>query len=113
MQRRALLAEVSSGMKSVTDVCDAHPDLVRAGENIGEVVERDCPICDADELRQVTYAFYGRGETKTRGRALRPGTLRGLVEKYGRLELYVVEVCPSCEWHHLVEAYPVQHQRAV
>lgn len=106
MARRALLRDVAAGLRSRPDVCDAHPDLVRAGRNIGEVVEDDCPICDRPELRYVTYVFTGRGGKKGEGgRAVRREALRAHAERYGDVNVYTVEVCGDCHWHHLVESF--------
>lgn len=112
MARRALLRDVRAGLRSPREVCDAHPDLVRAGRSIGEVRDADCPICDADRLRQVLYGFYGKGPTRRSGRALTRAALEAVVERYGEVAVYVVEVCPSCRWHHLLESYWLQRTRA-
>lgn len=106
MARRALLRDVESGLRSRPDVCDAHPDLIRAGRNIGSTVEDDCPICDEPSLRHVTYVFGGRGGRKSDGgRAVRRETLRAYVERHGDCNVYTVEVCPGCHWHHLIESF--------
>ncbi|MEX0835117.1 MAG: DUF5318 family protein, partial [Nitriliruptor sp.] len=57
MQRRAVLAEVRSGVRSVGDACDAHPDLVRAATHVGAPAREPCPLCGEDDLRLVTYVF--------------------------------------------------------
>ncbi len=105
MARRAVLADVREGTRPVDEVCDAHPDLVRAGQNIGEDLDDDCPICDEGRLRGVTYGFYGRGRERTSGRVIQRDSLMRLVQRYGRVNVYTVEVCPSCHWNHLLEAY--------
>lgn len=105
MQRRAVLRDVFAGLRSPREVCDAHPDLVRAGRFIGERFGDDCPICAGEELRRVTYAFYGRGASRYSGRATARDKLGDLVRKHGDVNVYVVEVCPACAWHHLLESY--------
>lgn len=106
MARRALLRDVASGLRSVPDVCDAHPDLVRAGRNIGSPVDDDCPICEQSQLRHVTYVFTGRGGRKGEcGRAVRREALRAHAERHGDLNVYTVEVCAGCHWHHLLESF--------
>ena len=106
MARRALLREVRTGLRSAGDVCDAHPDLLRAGRNIGEVTDDRCPICDAEELRLVTYAFgYGKGTAREHGRVVARHNLGSLAKHYGDISAYVVEVCTACAWHHLRESF--------
>src|ERR1700730_7272409 len=45
LARRATLAAVLSGRTTVTDVCDAHPYLLRAAKFHGEPTDVTCPIC--------------------------------------------------------------------
>lgn len=104
MARRALLRDVEVGLRSRRDVCDAHPDLVRAGRNLGERTGEDCPFCDDAELRLVTYVF-GRQIGRQSGRVVARTTLGLLSERYGDLNVYMVEVCPDCGWHHLRESF--------
>ena len=106
MARRALIREVTNGLKSPGDVCDAHPDLIRAGRNIGEHADDPCPICSAEELRLVTYVFgYGKGTAKEHGRAMARHALGALSNYEGDIAAYVVEVCTACSWHHLRESF--------
>ncbi len=105
MQRRSLIAEVREGNRSPADVCDAHPNLVRAGEHLGDVVGEDCPICgDEQSLRHVTYVFHRRGKSARGGRAIASDLVAAELARHGMLKRYIVEVCPSCHWNHLVEA---------
>lgn len=112
MQRRALLRDVSVGLRSAREVCDAHPDLVRAGRFVGEPFGADCPICTDEELRRVTYAFYGRGATRYSGRATASDKLGDLARRHGDVSVYVVEVCTGCAWHHLLESFWVGKKAA-
>ncbi len=105
MARRATLRDVRAGLRSPQDVCDAHPDLVRAGRNIGTDVDEQCPICEDGELRHVTYIFTARGPRTQSGRAIPRDSLPRQLERYGDLSVYTVEVCPSCAWHHLIESF--------
>ena len=105
MQRRAVLRDVFSGLREPHDVRDAHPDLVRAGTHIGAGVRDDCPLCEADELRHVTYVFRDRDRSTQGGRAVPRESLAAQVDRYGDLAVYTVEVCLACCWHHLVESY--------
>ena len=105
MARRALLRDVACGLRGRQDVCDAHPELVRAGRNIGRPVDDDCPMCEEQSLRHVTYVFGGRGRRRHGGRAVRREDLRAQAERHGDLNVYTVEVCPGCHWHHLIESF--------
>ncbi|GGI03215.1 DUF5318 family protein [Egicoccus halophilus] len=105
MQRRATLGAVAAGRRSREDVCDAHPDLLRAGTHIGTPVAESCPVCDADELRHVHYVFDGRTPKSQGGRAVPRENLTRQQERYGDLDVYTVEVCVLCHWHHLVESF--------
>jgi hypothetical protein len=106
MARRAVLRDVTSGLRSLQDVCDAHPDLVRAGRNIGTPIDEDCPVCDVDEVRHVTYVFTGKATKKGEGgRAIPRDTLAAQVKRLGDLNVFTVEVCPNCHWHHLIESF--------
>jgi hypothetical protein len=105
MQRRAQLREVATGVRSRVDVCDAHPDLVRAGIHIGTRLAEACPLCSEDGLSHVTYVFEGKGARSPGGRAVPRESLARQVERHGDLTVYTVEVCTVCHWHHLVESY--------
>ena len=108
MQRRALLRKVAAGRRSKEDVYDAHPDLVRAGVNIGTAAVDPCPVCASDQLVHVSYVFEGKGGRSQGGRAVPRESLARQAERHGDLTVYTVEVCPSCSWHHLVEAFVLQ-----
>jgi hypothetical protein len=41
-------------------VCDAHPELLRAARGIGRETTTECPICEDDLLVHVTYVFGPR-----------------------------------------------------
>lgn len=105
MQRRAALREVREGLRSPADACDAHPDLVRAGIHIGSPSTDPCPLCDRDDLRDVTYVFDRKDPRNRGGRAVPRDSLARQHERYGDLTVYTVEVCTACHWHHLVESF--------
>lgn len=104
MARRALLRDVEVGVRSPREVCDAHPDLVRAGRNVGEPTDDTCPICEAPELRLVTYVF-GEEVGRHSGRVVQRTSLEPLSKRYGDLNVFTVEVCTACAWHHLRESF--------
>ena len=45
LAKRALINQVRTGLASWTDICDAHPELMRAAQHVGEPTRRDCPVC--------------------------------------------------------------------
>src|ERR1044071_7236191 len=104
LARRATLASVRSGRTTVTDVCDAHPYLLRAAKFHGEPTEDRCPICRKAKLTHVTYV-YGDELGQYEGRVKQAQELAEMAAEYGEFRVYVVEVCQSCGWNHLATSY--------
>lgn len=105
MMRRAFIERVRAGDVSLRDACDAERDLVRAGRHYGTVRRTPCPICAQGSLRNVTYLFGPR--LPRSGRCITSGDeLRAFDRKAEHYTSYVVEVCLSCEWHHLLASAP-------
>ncbi|MHB8510805.1 MAG: DUF5318 family protein [Actinomycetota bacterium] len=104
MAKRAVLRALEVGMLSRMDVCDAHPDLLRAARHIGEEASESCPVCDSDEMRLVLYA-YGNALRTGSGYARRSTDLPELKTRPGEIACYIVEVCPDCNWNHLVRSF--------
>src|SRR5437868_7511650 len=104
LARRATLASVRSGRTTVTDVCDAHPYLLRAAKFHGEPTGDPCPICRKAKLTHVTYV-YGDELGHFEGRVKRGPELTEMAAEYGEFRVYVVEVCQSCAWNHLASSY--------
>lgn len=111
MARNFVVSEFRKRRLSRLDVCDGHPDLVRAAASVGTPVSEECPICEAAELRLVSYAF---------GPRLGPSgvlvTNKKELDKVARtaretVVCYVVEVCPACSWNHLNRSYAVTPRR--
>lgn len=106
LARRALIDEYRRGRLARHQVCDAHPELVRAARTIGRQTNSVCPICGDAKLVLVTYAFgprlpaHGRCITATR-------ELHDLNRRAEQYQAYVVEVCPECSWHHLLRMLPL------
>jgi Family of unknown function (DUF5318) len=104
LARRATLASVLSGRTTVTDVCDAHPYLLRAAKFHGEATDITCPICRKTKLTHVTYV-YGDELGRYEGRVKRGPELDEMAAEYAEFQVYVVEVCQSCAWNHLASSY--------
>jgi hypothetical protein len=103
--RDAVVRDVRRGKVPADDVCDAHPELLRAARNVGRPLRDECPICGEERTVQVTYVF-GSG-LPPGGRC--PGTSTELDRLRRRADPVVcfdVEVCPDCAWHHLLRKYP-------
>jgi hypothetical protein len=101
LARRAVLRDLKAGRVSRNDVCDAHPELIRAARNVGDRVGKGCPVCRSKDLFYVSYV-YGDRLRAANGRALsQPGELDALAQKHDEFDCYVVEVCTKCRWNHL------------
>lgn len=117
LAKRALVHQVVSGLVSVRDVCDAHPELLRAARHVGMAAGRHCPICeladdraavprdDADALRLVTYVFGDDLKRKSGHVVWNRHELAGLAAEHHSFTAYVVEACLVCGWNHLVESF--------
>lgn len=106
LARRHLINEFRRGRLRQDQVCDAHPELVRAARNVGAVASISCPICALPDLRLVTYVFGPRLPAHGRCVSTRD-EMAALDARPDELTAYVVEACTSCRWHHLLRAFPV------
>ena len=106
LARQHLINEVKRKRISQEQVCDAHPELIRAAKNVGTPTTSPCPICEQDDLRLVTYVFGPR--LPSHGRCVSTAKeLRALDRRRDELAAYVVEACINCHWHHLRRVLPV------
>ena len=55
--KRALLREFRTGLVGRLDVCDAHPELLRAAKYVGHKTDKDCPVCGKESLRLLAYVY--------------------------------------------------------
>lgn len=104
LQRRALLADVHAGRVGTASVCDASPYLLRAARFHGEQTDQTCPVCRKENLTLVSWIF-GDSLKHASGSARKPAELDELAERYDDFSVYVVEVCRTCSWNHLVLSY--------
>ncbi|CAN5722089.1 DUF5318 domain-containing protein [soil metagenome] len=106
LERRALINEYRRGRLRQDQVCDAHPELIRAATNVGTETTNPCPICEEQQLRLVTYVFGPRlpahGKCVTTAREM-----AALNRRCDELAAYIVEACIECSWHHLLRVLPV------
>lgn len=111
MAKKALLHDVRRGRVSLFDVCDAHPELLRAARHIGQETSDECPICEKAQLRVVLYT-YGKGLKRRNGSVSRAQDLRELRSQIDEFTCYVVEVCTQCNWNHLVRSFVTGRRHA-
>jgi len=101
LARRAVLRDLRAGRLDRDDVCDAHPELLRAGRHIGSPAPTACPVCGHRNLRLVSYV-YGDALARANGRCITsPTELERLDATHEEFTRYVVEVCLDCHWNHL------------
>jgi hypothetical protein len=108
--RNRVVNDVRRGRVDKVDVCDAHPELLRAARHVGRPTGEDCPICEESGMVEVTFVFGAK--LPPGGRC--PGTaaeLNRLCRREEPVLCYAVEVCPSCAWHHLLRKYPAGGRR--
>ncbi|WP_461153220.1 DUF5318 domain-containing protein [Saccharopolyspora tripterygii] len=104
LQRRALLAQLHAGRVGVMEVCDADPYLLQAAKFHGEPSDTTCPVCRKEELTQVSWVF-GDALKHASGSARKPEELDRMANLFEEFNVYVVEVCRTCNWNHLVLSY--------
>src|SRR5438094_623319 len=101
MAKKAILRDVRRGRVSMIDVCDAHPELLRAARHVGQQTSDVCPICEREQLKLVVYT-YGKELKRGNGRVRRAQDLRDLRREVGEFVCYIVEARTSGSWNHLV-----------
>jgi hypothetical protein len=104
LQRRAAVQALLRGAMSTSDVCDAHPYLLRAARFHGEPIPRACPICRRQALALLRYV-YSDELGQYSGRLRTASEVVTMSREHGHLAVYVVEVC--CAWNHLLASYVV------
>jgi hypothetical protein len=104
LAKRAILRDAQVGLQSYNDLCDAHPELVRAAKHVGEPTRNDCPVCHKDKLVLLAYV-YGDTLKQENGRVWSIETGLRMAAAYPGARCYVVEVCRECHWNHLREAF--------
>ena len=102
LARRAVLRDFRRGALTRLDVCDAHPELLRAAQCIGTDLDDECPVCGATNLRLVSYV-YGDKLKQANGRAIsdQRRAARSWARSCDEFACYDVEVCVECRWNHL------------
>jgi hypothetical protein len=111
LARNAIVSEFRKGRLSRLDICDAHPELVRAARGVGEVTSEPCPICEEANVVLVSYAFGPGLPASGRCITTKSELSRATRGASGDVACYVVEVCPQCSWNHLAHSFVVNHRR--
>ncbi|MFI6297848.1 DUF5318 family protein [Nonomuraea sp. NPDC050790] len=104
LAKRAVVRSVRSGRTVPSEVCDAQPYLLRAARHLGEATERTCPVCERENVTNVTYV-YGDSLGRHAGQAKATSELVDMAHDYDEFRVYVVEVCQGCSWNHLTVSY--------
>ena len=106
LARRARIKEYRKGTISRSDVCDAHPELLRVGMHHGKPRETKCPVCTERSLCNISYVFGTR--LPAQGRVITSvGDMERIKKRKGTFTCYIVEICTTCRWNHLLRAVPV------
>lgn len=104
LARQSVLSEFRKGRIARHELCDAHPELVRAARECGDATTVTCPVCEDAKVVLVSYVFgprlpaFGRCITSRR-------ELQAIAKRSGDFSCYVVEVCPDCSWNHLARTF--------
>ncbi|MEV0145277.1 MULTISPECIES: DUF5318 family protein [unclassified Nonomuraea] len=104
LAERAVVRGPRTGHGSPGDVCDAQPYLLRAARHLGEPTERLCPVCERQNVANVTYVG-GDSLRRHAGQAKATSDLVEMAHDYDEFRVYVVEVCQGCSWNHLTVSF--------
>jgi hypothetical protein len=111
LAKRALIRNARIGVLSRSELCDAHPELMRAARYVGEPTNADCPVCRREKLVLLAYV-YGDGLKHDNGRVWSIATGLRMAAAHPGSCCYVVEVCTGCSWNHLREAFTARIKTA-
>ena len=104
LKRRALLAQLHAGRVGVAQVCDAGPYLLQAARFHGVASQQTCPVCRKEQLTEVSWVF-GEHLKNLSGSARGAEELDQMDGTHAEFSVYVVEVCRTCSWNHLIQSY--------
>ena len=101
LARHTLVENFKRGRISRGEICDAHPELLRAGSAVGAAREDPCPVCASLSLVSVFYAFGPK--LPAHGKCIASAAEVAKVASIAHdAHVYQVEVCLSCHWNHLL-----------
>lgn len=111
LARQHLISEFRKGRLAQHEVCDAHPELMRAAREVAKPTTEACPICETGNLVLVSYVFGPR--LPSHGRCITSAKeLKSFAKSKDEFACYVVEVCPSCRWNHLARTFLLNPARS-
>jgi len=113
LARRATLDGLRAGRIRPEDACDAQVYLRRAARYHGQPSTQTCPVCQAEPLVLVSYAFGECFPNGGNGRARARKELRELEQVLPEFSVFVVEVCLGCGWNYLLTSYVLGTGEAV
>lgn len=99
--RRRALESWRAGATRVESLCDADFLLVTAAKFHGWEVGQPCPVCGDSGLRRV-YWIYGDTLGHMSGTARTLEEIERIATLGHEFSVHTVEVCPRCEWNHLL-----------
>ncbi len=111
LARAATLRAWRAGELARYEVCDARRELQRNAQFCGSPTGRRCPVCDETELVEVIYVFGARLPKHGRCVTTR-AEMKRLRNRISVATGYVVEVCTSCGWNHLVRRLALGGRRS-
>ncbi len=104
LARELVVRDFERGRVAQLDICDAHPELLRVANNLGQVTDDDCPICKINKVVLVYFAFGS--QLPRGGKVLSPGDeLKAMARSRPDASFYVVEVCTNCNWNFLMKMF--------
>lgn len=106
LARERTIAAYVSGEATRSEVCDAQSELMRNARECSKPTSDMCPICRDHELVHVNYIFGPR--LPAAGRCMvTEADIERIRRRKGDFTSYIVEVCPSCRWNHLLRTDPL------
>jgi hypothetical protein len=104
LAKQDVLRRYKTGRVPRADICDAHPELVRAASSVGVNLDVECPVCEKNALKRISYVF-GPSLRRYNGRICTPERMEMLLRNHDEFVCYEVEVCVDCYWNHLVRSF--------
>ena len=105
-QRQMILTDLAKGRVSRSELCDAHPELMRAARHGAPGAGETCPVCEDAEVVLVSYVFGPRLPAGGRC-ALSAAEIGKYRARSGIYSVYEIEACPACGWNHRRRRYSV------
>jgi len=108
LQRRRTLADLKAGKVAPSEVCDAHPELLRVARNCASPSATACPVCAVVGYLSTVHYVFGTRLPASGKLALSEEELDRYLRLPGDFSAYQVEVCSECGWNHLIRRIPLR-----